>query len=97
VFARFDEVPEAGLVRDRLAGFLTAHRGRLGLAEIGRARAFYERFVEGLAERHLATIDDAETWREVFALVEPFYVFYDGPQAAYEPLDRAARRALEGG
>lgn len=97
VFARFDDVPEAGLVRERLVAFLTARRGRLGLAEIGRARAFYERFVEGLAERHLATIDDAETWREVFALVEPFYVFYDGPQAAYEPLDRAAARALGGG
>lgn len=97
VFARFDDVPEAGLVRDRLVGFLAGHRGRLGLPEIARARAFYERFVDGLAERHLATLDDAATWREVFALVEPFYVFYDGPEGSYEPLDRAAARAIGGG
>jgi hypothetical protein len=54
----------------------------------------HERFVDGLAERHLATLDDALTWREVFALVEPFYVFYDGPRDGYEPLERVAARAL---
>ncbi len=97
VFARYDDAPDAALVRDRLVGFIAGRRGRLGLPEIARARAFYERFVDGLAERHLATLDDAATWREVFALVEPFYVFYDGPEAAYEPLDRAAARALGGG
>lgn len=96
VFARHDDAPDAALVRDRLAGFVAAHRGRLGLDEIARARAFYGRFVDGLAECHLATLDDASTWREVFALVEPFYVFYDGPREAYAPLAEVAARALAG-
>ncbi|HEY8375609.1 MAG TPA: hypothetical protein VIK91_03930 [Nannocystis sp.] len=94
VFARHDDAPDAALVRDRLTGFLAAHRGRLGLSEIARARAFYERFVDSLAERHLATLDDALTYREVFALVEPFYVFYDGPRESYEPLARLAARTF---
>ncbi|MEZ4450465.1 MAG: hypothetical protein R3B09_13380 [Nannocystaceae bacterium] len=94
VFARYPDVPDAALVRDRLTRFLVDHRGRLDLEAIARARAFYERFVDGLAERHLATLDDAMTWREVFALVEPFYVFYDGPAGAYEAIDAAAARLL---
>ncbi|MBZ5708420.1 hypothetical protein [Nannocystis pusilla] len=94
VFARHPEAPGARLARDRLTTFVTAHRGRLGSPEIARARAFYERFVDGLAEQHLASLDDAATWREVFALVEPFYVFYDGPREAYEPLAEAAARVF---
>lgn len=95
VFARFEaDAPDAALVRDRLTRFIVEHRGRLDLDAIARARAFYERFVDGLAERHLATLDDASTWREVFALVEPFYVFYDGPTEKYEPLADAAVRLL---
>jgi hypothetical protein len=95
VFARFEaDAPDAALVRDRLTRFIVDHRGRLDLDAIGRARAFYERFVDGLAERHLATLDDASTWREVFALVEPYYVFYDGPSDAYEPLADATARTL---
>lgn len=95
VFARFEgDAPDAALVRDRLTRFIVEHRGRLDLDAIARARAFYERFVDGLAERHLATLDDVMTWREVFALVDPYYVFYDGPSEAYEPLADAAARVL---
>lgn len=96
VFARHPEAPDAGLTRERLVEFVAARRGRLGSPEIARARAFYERFVDGLAERHLASLDDAATWREVFALVEPFYVAYDGPRESYEPLAQAAARAFAG-
>ena len=95
VFARFeDEAADASSCRERLTRFLVDQRGQLNLDAIARARAFYERFVDGLAERHLATIDDASTWREVFALVEPFYVSYDGPAESYEPLAVAAERLL---
>jgi hypothetical protein len=95
VFARFEgEAPEAALVRDRLTCFIVEQRGRLDLDAIARVRAFYERFVDGLAERHLATLDDAMTWREVFALVEPFYVFYDGPSDGYESIAVATARTL---
>ncbi|MCY1072231.1 hypothetical protein OV090_46220 [Nannocystis sp. RBIL2] len=94
VFARFPRAPGSALTRSRLTEFVTTHRGRLGPSEIARARAFYERFVDSLAEQHLASLDDAATWREVFALVEPFYVFYDRPREAYEPLAQAARRVF---
>ncbi|MCA9636469.1 MAG: hypothetical protein KC420_10630 [Myxococcales bacterium] len=94
IFAAHDDAADAALVRDRLTRFLVDHRGRLDLAAIARARAFYERFVDGLAERHLATLDDAETWRELYPLVEPFYVFYDGPADAYEALADASARIL---
>lgn len=97
VFARHPEAPGAALTRERLTAFVTGHRGRLGAPEIARARAFYERFVDSLAELHLASLDDAATWREVFALVEPFYVFYDGPRDTYEPLAQAAARVLGAG
>ncbi|PCC71831.1 hypothetical protein SAMN02745121_03183 [Nannocystis exedens] len=94
VFARFPAAPGSALTRSRLTEFVVNRRGRLGSAEIARARAFYERFVDSLAEHHLASLDDAATWREVFALVEPFYVFYDGPREAYEPLAQAAGRVF---
>lgn len=94
IFARFPDAADADLVRDRLLQFVVAHRGRLDPPALGRARAFYERFVDGLAERHLATLDDAATWRELFPLFEPFCVSYDGPADAYEPLADLGPRLL---
>lgn len=94
LFARYPNAADAGLVRERLLRFVAAHHRRLDPAAIDRARAFYERFVDGLAERHLATLDDAATWREIFPLFEPFFIFYDGPADAYEPLTALGPRLL---
>lgn len=94
LFARYHFVPEAAPHGARIVEFLRAHAGRLGAAEIARVRAFYEKFVELLASRNLISLDDEATYREVFPLFEPFYVFYDGAPGDYEPLDRVAARAL---
>lgn len=94
LFARYHFVPEAAPHGARIVDFLLTHRGRLGRPEIDRVRAFYERFVALLSSRNLISLDDEATYREIFPLFEPFYVFYDGPPGSYEPLDQVAARLL---
>ena len=96
LFARYAFVPGADAHAARLVDFVLRHRGRIGSSEIARARAFYESFVALLASRNLISLDDEATYREVFPLFEPFYVFYDGPPGDYEPLDVVSARALGG-
>ncbi len=39
-------------------------------------------------------LDDAATYKEVFPLFEPFYVFYDAAPESYESLAQVAARCL---
>lgn len=96
VFFRFDFVPEATTYRDRIVGFLekAADRGELDLGRIRAVRGFYEQFIDLLKEKNLISMDDAETWKEVYPLFEPYYVFYDEGFDAYEDLASVARRIL---
>lgn len=94
VFARYRFVKESALYRDRILEVLLERGTDVSDEEIARVRAFYERFVDLLAGKNLLTLDDAATYKEVFPLFEPFYVFYDAAPGSYEDLASVSKRIL---
>ena len=94
VFSRFDFLLEAREYQERLIEYVLEHSDGITLEEVERGRAHYEQGVDILQQKNLITPDDAITYKEVYPLFEPYYVFYDEEQGFYEDLPSISKRIL---
>ncbi len=59
-------------------------------------RDIYQEYISRLFNFRLISQDDAETYREVYPMFEPFFVYYDGPKDSYENLSDLATQIMAG-
>jgi hypothetical protein len=94
IFAKFDFIPEAKLIGERLVKYICDNPNTMTLEKISRARGFYNLFLTILQEKSLITPDDCETFSDVCPLFEPNYVFYDEKKTFYENLADVQKKIL---
>ncbi len=76
LFAQFESLPESRTFREVITRYLDRHP-HLNLEDMNNIRAFYGEFTETLRKKGLIDFDDAHTFKTVYPLFEPSYVFYD--------------------
>lgn len=94
LFAKFNTMDDSQLLCKRMTEFLADNRGNLTLEKIDRIRKLYGQFNDSLYQRNLISLDDCHTYKEVFPLFDPFYVFYDEKESFYEALDKVSEQIL---
>jgi len=65
------------------------------LEKIDACRSFYEQYIDNLYTKRLLSLDDAFTYKEIFPLFEPFYVFYDAEKSKYQPLSELSNSVFK--
>lgn len=94
LFSEFDFVPEAARYSNKIKERLVESGPSMSLEEIDRVRGFYEQFVDILRDKNLISLDDSATYKEVYPLYPPFFVFYDEGAGFYEDLAAISKRIL---
>jgi hypothetical protein len=94
LFTKYHFLPEAEAYETRVLDYLLRIGPSLDLETVDRVRGFYEQFVDVLVDKSLISLDDALTYKEVYPLYPPFYVFYDEQEGFYPDLARVSRRIL---
>lgn len=95
IFCQYRFLPEAGALKDKIVNYLKTNRFKLGSAgEIQRVRMFYNEFVDSLLARNLINHDDAKTYKGVYPLIDPYYVFYDRTIRSLEELHQTSFEIL---
>ncbi len=96
IFSFFSDMPYSRAYQDLIVGALRKKQGSFSLSEISAIRELYGSYVDRLCEDNRIQSDDAETFKGVFPLFEPFYVFYDEGASFYEDLSTISQRILGG-
>lgn len=97
LLARFNFLPESQSCHEEILGVLQEARdarGQLSETQMLKARGCFENYVDLLLERHLITLDDAATFKEVCPLFEPCFAAYDEPLEHYQQLKRVSQEIL---
>ena len=93
IFERFASLPNATIYKNLIVeSLLTIDENSFTMDDIARIRAFYEEFLHECQQKNLITQDDFDTFRELYASIDPFFVSYDTKTS--EPLDVVAHRLL---
>ncbi|MCB0329274.1 MAG: hypothetical protein KDD70_06415 [Bdellovibrionales bacterium] len=95
ILARYDFAAGAEQLQKDISDSLIRHYSDISLAEVEQLRAHYDRFVDRLTASNLITTDDAATYKEIYPLFDPYYVFYDEGTSFYENLESLARKKLD--
>ncbi|KAG2377686.1 hypothetical protein C9374_009202 [Naegleria lovaniensis] len=87
IFSAFN-IPERTIYQDGLLKFLKekSKTKSITINEIENAVSFYSAFVDLLAQKSLITFDDAFTYKEIYPMFEPCYVFYDENKTYYDSI-----------
>ncbi len=91
LMAEFDFIPDSRRYTEGIINYLTACGPSMTLEDVDRVRGFYEQFVDLLCDRSLITCDDVHTYKEVYPLYPPFFVYYDEEPEFYRELADVAK------
>jgi len=94
IFSRYPDMPYTKPIHDLLVRELMEHEGDFSLQEIRTIQELYNSYVDRLQHDGRIQFDDAQTYKGVYPLFEPFYVFYDEDQGFYEDLAAVSQRLL---
>ncbi len=94
LYARFHYQEETKWHAKRLANFIQDELQGINLEKIARARDFFADYIDLLQRKNLISLDDANTYKEIYPLFEPVYVFYDEKKDFYTDLREVSREIL---
>lgn len=80
LFSTFYFLEETKQYQDLIVQYMKAHIQEWNLHHIETVLSLFEQYIEILHEKQLISFDDAETYKEMYTLFPPFYVFYDSKQ-----------------
>jgi hypothetical protein len=93
IFYKFDHVAESSYYRNKILSFLMKNED-LTHQQIDTVRGFYNNYLELLLSRNLISGDDLMTYKQVYPLFAPFYVFYDKGNAEFGSIEEASKAIL---
>ena len=96
IFSAF-ETPESSIYRDGILKFIKekAKTKTMTIDEIENAETFFGAYVDLLAQKNMITYDDASTYKEIYPMFEPCYVFYDENKSYYDSLSNVYKRLFK--
>lgn len=88
LFSEHEQVSETKLYRKMLTQLLyeKSHNHSITLKGIQNATDFFASYVDTLQQKNMISIDDCHTFKEIYPLFEPCYVFYDENKDYYPSL-----------
>jgi hypothetical protein len=98
IFGAFGQVySERNLYQEAIVRFMKSkrHSHSMTFDEIDNALLFYSDFVSALEKKSLITDDDAATYKEIYPMFEPCYVFYDEEKTFYDTLENVYKRVFK--
>jgi hypothetical protein len=89
IFGEFNDIPETKLYKKHLYDFLNqkSKSKNITFNEIQNTINFYSSYVDILQKKNLISIDDCNTYKEIYPLFVPCYVFYDENLNYYQNLN----------
>lgn len=80
LFSAFYFLEETKQYRELITQYMEVHVQEWNLYHIETVLSLFEQYIGLLHEKQLLSFDDAETYKEMYTLFPPFYVFYDAKQ-----------------
>jgi hypothetical protein len=94
LYVKFWYMDETRQHAQRLAQYINDVLPDLTLEKIDIAREFFADYIDKLQRKNLISLDDACTFKEIYPLFEPMYVFYDEDKEFYQDLADVAKDIL---
>lgn len=93
IFAKYQNFPEKKEYLDKLLELILKNLDNLTIEKIEEIRTVYEEYLQILVNKNIITIDDFQTYKEIYPLYNAFYVSYDKDEE-YEDLKQVYQRIL---
>ena len=95
ITSKFHFLAESEQVRMKIVSRMAAlPNGAMACDEVTEIRSIFEEYLHCLAEKNLISMDDEQTYAELYPLFDPFYVNYDKDAAHYEDLSTISNRVF---
>lgn len=95
LFSKYYFLEEAAVYKKHITDYVTKHYNTLSFSQIQTILSFFQQFIELLEEKCLISFDDAETYKEIYTIFVPFYVFYDAKKEMQPNIKEIQKQLLK--